>query len=588
MEITSCYISICLCIFTTVTVVTLIFYTKLTRNANRYLIDVVDVCRNICKILYENYISIKQILSGKIHEFIIAKYETGVRYYNCSFFTRKFVILFDVRDIKRLKDAEGRQPKHLDFKHLRIYRGIHNLPSGLLVSNDSEWLRQRAYLGKAFSVLAVKTYMPEIHKTATSTIEYIHTEFCNNATPFYVDLVSGIYAANSFIAALYGSNHSNYSSSKGVNETEKIVSAVRANFKSARFLMMMPQWMYKFSNIWNLFCHRWDFLLLYAQINVGRCSAITHSNPSILSEILRHDHGDLGDMNELIVNAADMLTASIDTTSNLIQWCLYEIARHPAVQIGIVEEQLAKNSMTLTTRKSSEEYTSSQPDSTMNQTTPIVFDANIRSASETLDDTATERPSAIDNAQITSKMNVEFVQPSGKPDLPETKNENNKSECQSENHTRDEKKLKSMPSYTYLMAVIKETLRLHPVGFITSRQTQKDMNIDNKTFPPGTTVVQPMYVFGRNEEMFPDPHSFNPDRWLKGDKQLDYFYANVPFGFGPRMCLGKRVAEMMVSLFLAEFCLKFEFKLAEDKIVNPHVRLLLEPDRRIKLTIHKR
>lgn len=50
-----------------------------------------------------------------------------------------------------------------------------------------------------------------------------------------------------------------------------------------------------------------------------------------------------------------------------------------------------------------------------------------------------------------------------------------------------------------------------------------------------------MYVLGRDKTLFPEPDVFCPDRWLSGDKRLDMFFKDVPFGFGPRMCLGKTI-----------------------------------------------
>ena len=56
-----------------------------------------------------------------------------------------------------------------------------------------------------------------------------------------------------------------------------------------------------------------------------------------------------------------------------------------------------------------------------------------------------------------------------------------------------------------------------------------------------------MYVMGRDPNLFPDPEKFDPERWLKGSKVLDKYYNDVPFGFGPRMCIGLLIAFLNIK-----------------------------------------
>ena len=50
-----------------------------------------------------------------------------------------------------------------------------------------------------------------------------------------------------------------------------------------------------------------------------------------------------------------------------------------------------------------------------------------------------------------------------------------------------------------------------------------------------------LYVMGRDPEMFDDPQQYKPERWLRDDTQRSLYhpFASLPFGFGPRMCIGK-------------------------------------------------
>lgn len=56
---------------------------------------------------------------------------------------------------------------------------------------------------------------------------------------------------------------------------------------------------------------------------------------------------------------------------------------------------------------------------------------------------------------------------------------------------------------------------------------------------------------GRNADVFPSPEKFSPERWLGGEAT---HFRNLAFGFGPRQCLGRRVAEVEMHLFLVHVC----------------------------------
>lgn len=64
---------------------------------------------------------------------------------------------------------------------------------------------------------------------------------------------------------------------------------------------------------------------------------------------------------------------------------------------------------------------------------------------------------------------------------------------------------------------------------------------------PQTLVQVGLYAMGRDPEVFPKPEQFSPERWLlPGSKH----FKGLSFGFGPRQCLGRRIAELEMQLFL--------------------------------------
>ncbi|KAL3887220.1 hypothetical protein ACJMK2_027167 [Sinanodonta woodiana] len=140
----------------------------------------------------------------------------------------------------------------------------------------------------------------------------------------------------------------------------------------------------------------------------------------------------------------------------------------------------------------------------------------------------------------------------------------------------------------FLKAVVKETLRLHPTGFFTCRLIKEDMEVGSNRIPAKTNVAISMFVMGRNPFLTTDPDSFHPQRWLKDSADLDQFYQNVPFGFGPRMCLGRKVAEMEIMLFLLQFCRAFRFYPKNSDHIGHKVQLLLVPSKPIELILSER
>ncbi|XP_072258239.1 cholesterol side-chain cleavage enzyme, mitochondrial [Pyxicephalus adspersus] len=131
-------------------------------------------------------------------------------------------------------------------------------------------------------------------------------------------------------------------------------------------------------------------------------------------------------------------------------------------------------------------------------------------------------------------------------------------------------------------AALKETLRLHPVAITVQRYTQRDTVIRNYIIPRGTLVQVGLYAMGRNPDVFPSPEKFSPERWLGGE--LTHF-RNLGFGFGPRQCLGRRIAEMEMQLFLVHILENFKIETNRMSEVGTTFKLILFPSKPIHLTL---
>nr|BAF03604.2 cholesterol side-chain cleavage cytochrome P450 [Eublepharis macularius] len=139
------------------------------------------------------------------------------------------------------------------------------------------------------------------------------------------------------------------------------------------------------------------------------------------------------------------------------------------------------------------------------------------------------------------------------------------------------KVLKSVP---LLRATIKETIRLHPVAVTVQRYTTDEIILQNYFIPAKTLVQVGIYAMGRDPRFFTKPEQFNPERWLSTDCK---HFRGLGFGFGPRQCLGRRIAEVEMHLFLIHMLENFKIETKRGVDVGTTFELILMPDKPIYL-----
>ncbi|CAG0888448.1 unnamed protein product [Darwinula stevensoni] len=102
----------------------------------------------------------------------------------------------------------------------------------------------------------------------------------------------------------------------------------------------------------------------------------------------------------------------------------------------------------------------------------------------------------------------------------------------------------------YLDQVIQETLRLYPPAFRTERTCNKPCEIRGVKFEKGVRIAFPIYAIHHNPEFYEDPEEFRPDRFAQSEKVLRHPMIYLPFGHGPRNCIGMRFALTEIKLAL--------------------------------------
>lgn len=149
----------------------------------------------------------------------------------------------------------------------------------------------------------------------------------------------------------------------------------------------------------------------------------------------------------------------------------------------------------------------------------------------------------------------------------------------------------SSQEMSFLRACIKETLRLSPTAGANSRFLTKDANIGGYLVPAGTLVLAFHSVTSLDEKYFVEPLKYLPERWLReSSTSKGHPFASLPFGYGPRMCPGQRLAEQEMVLLLAEVLRKYQLESADhtSKPVGMVYRMNRVPDRPINLCFRNR
>lgn len=143
-------------------------------------------------------------------------------------------------------------------------------------------------------------------------------------------------------------------------------------------------------------------------------------------------------------------------------------------------------------------------------------------------------------------------------------------------------------SLPYTDAIVKESMRIYPPAWSLARTVTSDIELRGYTIPAGANIVMSQWVMHHDERYFPDPHKFNPDRWLDPAIRKLPRFAYFPFGGGPRQCIGAAFAQMEAVLLLATIAQRFRLEAQPKYPVIPVPSFTLRPKYGINMRVEKR
>jgi cytochrome P450 len=145
-----------------------------------------------------------------------------------------------------------------------------------------------------------------------------------------------------------------------------------------------------------------------------------------------------------------------------------------------------------------------------------------------------------------------------------------------------------LPDLPYTRMVFQEAMRLYPPAWVISRRLLKDDEIAGYRIPAGTTVLISPYVTHRNPRYWDDPEVFDPGRFLIQRSADRPEFAYLPFGGGPRKCIGDHFAMTEGVLILATIAQRYRLLPVPEHPVEPQPLLTLKPKRGIIVSLQKR
>jgi len=140
----------------------------------------------------------------------------------------------------------------------------------------------------------------------------------------------------------------------------------------------------------------------------------------------------------------------------------------------------------------------------------------------------------------------------------------------------------------YTNDVVRETMRLYPPAWVITRMAAEQVEIGGYIVPAGSNIIVSPWVTHRDARFFPQPDSFDPERWSGEREQLAPKFAYFPFGGGPRICIGNNFALIEAAILLAVVAQRFQISLAPGQTIEPLASITLRPRHGVRVRLRQR
>jgi cytochrome P450 len=140
-----------------------------------------------------------------------------------------------------------------------------------------------------------------------------------------------------------------------------------------------------------------------------------------------------------------------------------------------------------------------------------------------------------------------------------------------------------VPKFEFATQVIQEALRLYPPFWMVDRTALEDDRAGDLDIPQGTTVVVFIYGAHHSPQYWETPETFDPERFTKANEKLHRPFTYLPFGAGPRGCIGGNYAMLQILMILSVLLRKYDFELAPGQTIEARPMVILRPKNGIRM-----
>jgi len=142
--------------------------------------------------------------------------------------------------------------------------------------------------------------------------------------------------------------------------------------------------------------------------------------------------------------------------------------------------------------------------------------------------------------------------------------------------------LEAMP---YIRQVLEETMRLYPPVGLLAREVREDDVLCERKIEANDVLFLPLYALHRHEMWWEEPNRFDPERFAPDAAKARDRYAYLPFGAGPRVCVGANFAMMQAQIILATLVARFDFSPGAHPLPTPTMSMTVRPDTGVRLRV---
>ena len=141
-----------------------------------------------------------------------------------------------------------------------------------------------------------------------------------------------------------------------------------------------------------------------------------------------------------------------------------------------------------------------------------------------------------------------------------------------------------VPKFEFTTQIINEALRLYPPFWMVDRMALSDDRAGDLDIPRGSTVVVFIYGVHHAPQYWENPESFDQERFCKAKEKLHRPFAYLPFGAGPRGCIGGNYAMLQILMIMSVLLRRYDFQLVPGQTIEARPMVILRPEYGIRMT----